>query len=249
MTYILDLFSDLYFLGLLSMLVAFLLSIRMFALTIYFIRTKNLKSEPIDRRKYTLKTTFLGSAGLFATFSLVLVIFGIYAGLDLLDLAKLISLSFTIVLLFWGLRITLNGLIGRYNELSVDKEVISKVSLQKTIQSSIVSKVKSTTDNDIPIGSLQERAVRFTEERAAKFTEESHFLRRRKIAKGYAEEFKKITAQSSNSSIEEESSAHNDSPILSLPASTERLAKAKKSKFRRGVAKGFKEVGKQTELH
>ena len=185
MSYIQVLFSDLYFLGLLSLVVAFLLSIRMYALIIYFIRTKNLKSEPIDRSRHTIKTPIPGVAGLFAAFSLVLVIFGIYAGLVQPDLAILISLSVTIVLLFWGLRRILNGFIRRYNKLSVKKEVISNGSLQKTIQSFKVSKEKSIADNDIPIGSLQERAKRVVKER--------HSLRRRNIAKGYAEEFKKIT--------------------------------------------------------
>ena len=246
MTYIQDFFSDLYFLGLLSMLVAFLLSIRMFAGIFYLIRSMNLKSEPTNRSMPTIKTPILGGAGLFAIFSLVLVLSGISAGLDQLDLAKLLSLLVTIIVLFWGLRMTLNILIGRYHELSV--EVESKGSLPKTIQSSKVSKEKATADNDTPIISFQERAARFTEERAAKFTEESHSLRRRNIAKEYAEEFKKITAQSSKITIEEGSSAQNDSPILSLPARAERLAKAKKSSARSGIAIEFIEVKKLTEL-
>ena len=195
MPYIQDLFSDLYFLGLLSMLVAFLLSVRMFARIIYLIRSMNLKSAPIDRSMPTIKTPILGGVGLFAAFSLVLVLSGISAGLDQLDLAKLLSLLVTIIVLIWGLRITLNALLERYHELSVKEEIAGNRSLLKTIQSSKVSKEKATADNDTPIISYQERAARFTEERAAKFTEESHSLRRRNIAKEYAEEFKKITAQ------------------------------------------------------
>ena len=105
MSYLLDLFSNLYILAALSVILTFLSSIRMFPVIIHIVRTKNIMDIPGGRKIHTTNIPTLGGIGLFASFSLCLIIFGISIGLERPDLIKLLSLlGATILLLFMGVK-------------------------------------------------------------------------------------------------------------------------------------------------
>ena len=105
MPHIQALFSNIYFLAFLSAIVAWGLSLRMFPVIIYTVRAKNLMDEPEDRSMHSTKTPTLGGVGLFAAFTLCLILFGIAVGLERPDLLKLLSLlGATMILLFLGIK-------------------------------------------------------------------------------------------------------------------------------------------------
>ncbi len=105
MPHIQALFSNIYFLGFLSAVLTFMLSIRMYPVIIYTVRAKNLMDEPGDRKIHGKITPTLGGVGLFASFSLSLLVFGMSVGLEKLDLIKLIALlTATLILLFLGIK-------------------------------------------------------------------------------------------------------------------------------------------------
>lgn len=99
------LFSNLYFLSFFSLILAYLFSIRMYPVIIYLSRNKNLMDEPEERSMHFTKTPTLGGVGIFLTFSLLIILFGIFSGLKQPDLIKLLSiLAATIILLFLGIK-------------------------------------------------------------------------------------------------------------------------------------------------
>ncbi len=99
------LFSNLLFLCCLSVIVAYLLSVRMYPVIIFLSRKKNLMDEPEARSMHSNKTPTLGGVGLFITFSLSIILFGIFMDLERQDLVKLLSvLAATIILLFLGIK-------------------------------------------------------------------------------------------------------------------------------------------------
>ena len=105
MSYFLDLFSSLYFLAGLSVLLAFFSSIRMFPVIIHTVRTKNIMDEPGGRKIHATNVPTLGGVGLFASFALSLIIFGISINLTRPDLISLLSLiGATLILLFLGMQ-------------------------------------------------------------------------------------------------------------------------------------------------
>ena len=105
MPHIQALFSNIYFLAFSSAIVAWGLSLRMFPVIIHTVRAKNLMDEPEDRSMHSTKTPTLGGVGLFAAFTLTLLIFGISVGLERPDLLKLLSLlGATMILLFLGIK-------------------------------------------------------------------------------------------------------------------------------------------------
>ncbi len=99
------LFSNLFFLCCLSVIVAYLLSVRMYPVIIFLSRKKNLMDEPEERSMHSNKTPTLGGVGLFITFSLSIILFGIFMDLGRQDLIKLLTiLAATIILLFLGIK-------------------------------------------------------------------------------------------------------------------------------------------------
>ena len=105
MPHIQALFSNIYFLAFLSAIVAWGLSLRMFPVIIHTVRAKNLMDEPEDRSMHATKTPTMGGVGLFAAFTLTLMIFGIAVGLERPDLLKLLSIvGATMILLFLGIK-------------------------------------------------------------------------------------------------------------------------------------------------
>ncbi|MGB5499580.1 MAG: MraY family glycosyltransferase, partial [Maribacter sp.] len=105
MTYLPDLFANIYFWATFSGVVAFLVSIRMYPVIIYTVRAKNLMDEPGERKIHATKIPTLGGVGLFAAFALSLILFGLSVGLERPDLLKLLSLlAATMILLFLGMK-------------------------------------------------------------------------------------------------------------------------------------------------
>ena len=105
MSHIQELFSNIYLLGFFSAVLTFVLSIRMYPVIIYTVRTKNLMDEPGNRKIHGTKTPTLGGVGLFASFTLSLLVFGMSVGLQQLDLIKLLALlTATLILLFLGIK-------------------------------------------------------------------------------------------------------------------------------------------------
>ncbi|MEQ8422467.1 MAG: MraY family glycosyltransferase [Arenibacter algicola] len=111
MAFVYELFSNLYFLGIVSVCIPLLLCYRMYPVIIYAVRSKNLMDEPGDRSMHTSKTPTLGGVGLFIAFSLSFAFLGLLVDLSKPDLIKLISLlSATIMLMFLGVKDDLFGL-------------------------------------------------------------------------------------------------------------------------------------------
>ncbi len=105
MAYLETLFVNPFILGCISIIVAFLLSLRLYPVIIYLVRKKNLMDEPEDRSIHEHKTPTLGGVGLFITFSLSIILIALVASLVHLDLIKLLSLlAATIILLFLGIK-------------------------------------------------------------------------------------------------------------------------------------------------
>ncbi|PIE99952.1 MAG: undecaprenyl-phosphate alpha-N-acetylglucosaminyl 1-phosphate transferase [Maribacter sp.] len=97
--------SNIYFICLFAILLAFILSDRMFPIIIYTVRIKNLMDEPGDRSTHSLKTPTLGGVGVFATFSVTVLLFGVFSGLQRPDLLKLMGIiGSTTILLFLGVK-------------------------------------------------------------------------------------------------------------------------------------------------
>jgi len=73
MAYLYNLFTNPYVLVFVALLIPILLSLRMYPVIIYLVKSKNLMDEPIDRSMHTAKTPTLGGVGMFITFSLTLI--------------------------------------------------------------------------------------------------------------------------------------------------------------------------------
>ncbi|MCM4174106.1 undecaprenyl/decaprenyl-phosphate alpha-N-acetylglucosaminyl 1-phosphate transferase [Arenibacter sp. TNZ] len=105
MAYLYNLFTNPYVLVFVALLIPILLSLRMYPVIIYLVKSKNLMDEPIDRSMHTAKTPTLGGVGMFITFSLTLITAGMLLGLSQEDLLKLLSLlAATITLMFLGIK-------------------------------------------------------------------------------------------------------------------------------------------------
>ena len=114
MTFLQDLFANIYILGFFSALLTFGLSIRMYPVIIYTVRTKNLMDESGERKIHASKIPTLGGVGLFAAFTLSLILFAMSAGLDQPDLIKLLSLlAATMILLFLGVKDELMAILSK----------------------------------------------------------------------------------------------------------------------------------------
>lgn len=100
-----SLFQNLYFLVFFSIVFSVLVSLRIYPVIIYLAHKKKLMDEPDSRSGHIQKTPTLGGVGMFFTFSLALILLGILANLNQVDLIKLLSiLGGTIILLFLGIK-------------------------------------------------------------------------------------------------------------------------------------------------
>lgn len=94
-----------YLVAVLAVIGAYLFSIRLFPVLIYLSHKKNLMDEPVERSSHTAKTPTLGGVGVFISFSLVLILFGIFADFSKGELIKLLTIvGASILLLFLGLK-------------------------------------------------------------------------------------------------------------------------------------------------
>lgn len=111
MAYLNELFTNTYLLVCVAILAPVLLSLRMYPVIIYLVKSKNLMDEPIERSMHTAKTPTLGGVGMFISFSLTLITLGMVLGLSQADLIKLLSIvAATITLMFLGIKDDLMGL-------------------------------------------------------------------------------------------------------------------------------------------
>ncbi|PXX25032.1 MraY family glycosyltransferase [Arenibacter sp. ARW7G5Y1] len=111
MAYLYELFTNTYLLVCVAILAPVLLSLRMYPVIIYLVKSKNLMDEPIDRSMHTAKTPTLGGVGMFITFSLTLIGLGMVMGLSQIELIKLLSIiAASITLMFLGIKDDLVGL-------------------------------------------------------------------------------------------------------------------------------------------
>jgi len=100
-----SIFSNHYLLAIFAVVGTYLFSIRLFPILIFLSHKKNLMDEPVDRSSHSQKTPTLGGVGIFISFSLVLILFGIFAGFIREDLIKLLTIiGASILLLFLGLK-------------------------------------------------------------------------------------------------------------------------------------------------
>jgi len=114
MTYFYDAMTNTYAYAFLGGLIAFVLAYRIIPVIIYTVRAKNLMDEPGDRSVHSTKTPTLGGVGMFAAFSISIILFGILAGLERPDLIKLLSVVLaTIILMFLGIKDDLIALAAR----------------------------------------------------------------------------------------------------------------------------------------
>lgn len=111
MAYLNELFTNTYLLVCVAILAPVLLSLRMYPVIIYLVKSKNLMDEPIDRSTHTAKTPTLGGVGMFISFSLALIGLGMVLDLSQADLIKLLSIvAASITLMFLGIKDDLLGL-------------------------------------------------------------------------------------------------------------------------------------------
>ena len=111
MAYLNELFTNTYLLVCVAILAPVLLSLRMYPVIIYLVKSKNLMDEPIERSMHTDKTPTLGGVGMFISFSLALIGLGMVLDLSQADLIKLLSvLAASITLMFLGIKDDLLGL-------------------------------------------------------------------------------------------------------------------------------------------
>ncbi len=90
---------------LLAFILAYFISVRTYPVIIYLSRKKNLMDDPEGRSSHSLRTPTLGGVGLFITFSVTLILMGIFADLTQESLIKLLSiLGGVIILLFLGIK-------------------------------------------------------------------------------------------------------------------------------------------------
>lgn len=110
MNYLQDLFSNLYLFGFFAIGIPLLLSLRMFLIIIYSVRLKNLMDDPVERSMHDRKTPTMGGVGIFITFSISLLVWGMLAPLLKEDLIRLLSIIVAcIMLLFLGIKDDLIG--------------------------------------------------------------------------------------------------------------------------------------------
>ena len=114
MAYLYEILTNTYLLVFVAILAPVLLSLRMYPVIIYLVKSKNLMDEPVDHSMHTAKTPTLGGVGMFISFSLTLITLGMLLGLSQADLIKLLSIvAASITLMFLGIKDDLMGLAPR----------------------------------------------------------------------------------------------------------------------------------------
>lgn len=100
-----DLFNNIYFLLFFCIAFPLLLSVRLYPVIIYLAHEKKLMDEPLERSMHVTKTPTLGGVGMFVSFSLAIIILGIFVDLTKIELVQILSIiGGTIILLFLGIK-------------------------------------------------------------------------------------------------------------------------------------------------
>lgn len=110
MNYLQDIFSNLYVLGFFAIFIPIILSLRLFIIIIYFVKLKNLMDDPVERSMHDCQTPTLGGVGIFISFSISLILWGMLTPLSQVELIRLLSIVVgCIILLFLGIKDDLIG--------------------------------------------------------------------------------------------------------------------------------------------
>ncbi len=99
MTYLTDLFSNIFLLCGAALAMTLLISFRLYPIIIYVVNKKGLMDEPEERKAHTTSIPTLGGIGLFISFSITISLLVVIAGLSGPDQIKLVSLMPAIILL------------------------------------------------------------------------------------------------------------------------------------------------------
>jgi UDP-N-acetylmuramyl pentapeptide phosphotransferase/UDP-N-acetylglucosamine-1-phosphate transferase len=101
MDYISFLFHDIYYLGIVAVVLAYVLAIKMFPAIICLATEKNLMAVPGERSMHTKKTPNLGGVGIFIAFSLCIMILGGLKSLETLQMDHLLLLLAAVTIMFF----------------------------------------------------------------------------------------------------------------------------------------------------
>ena len=111
MAYLYDLFTNRYLLALTAVFLPLLLSLRLYPVVIFLVRSKNLMDEPVDRSTHTHKTPTLGGVAIFIAYSLSLILIALAVPLQQGQLVDLLAIiGATNMLMFLGIKDDLIGL-------------------------------------------------------------------------------------------------------------------------------------------
>lgn len=111
MEYFTYLFSNIYYLGILALIISFVLALKMFPVVIFLANEKNLLAIPEARSMHTQKTPNLGGVGIFIAFSLSILILAGLNGFAKFDVERLLLLLAAInIMFFLGVKDDLIGI-------------------------------------------------------------------------------------------------------------------------------------------
>ncbi|MCJ7467185.1 MAG: undecaprenyl/decaprenyl-phosphate alpha-N-acetylglucosaminyl 1-phosphate transferase [Maribacter sp.] len=98
-----DLFSNIYFLASVSVIITMLASFRLYPIIIYVVNKKGLMDDPQTRSSHITSVPTLGGIGIFIAFSLTIMLLGVVVDLVQPELLKLVSLmAAALILLIMG---------------------------------------------------------------------------------------------------------------------------------------------------
>ena len=114
MDYLFYLFSYIYFLGIIAIIISFILAIKMFPVIICLANEKDLMAVPETRSMNTKNTPNLGGVGIFIAFSLSIMILGGLKSFEQFHIGQLLLLLAAITIMFFlGVKDDLIGISPR----------------------------------------------------------------------------------------------------------------------------------------
>ena len=114
MEYISFLLNDIYYLGIIAVLISYVLATKMFPAIICLANEKDLMAAPGERSMHTKKTPNLGGVGIFIAFSLSIMILGGLKSFETLQVNHLLLLLASVTIMFFlGVKDDLIGISPR----------------------------------------------------------------------------------------------------------------------------------------
>lgn len=114
MEYISFLLNDIYYLGIIAVLISYVLATKMFPAIICLANEKDLMAAPGERSMHTKKTPNLGGVGIFIAFSLSIMILGGIKSFETLQVNHLLLLLASVTIMFFlGVKDDLIGISPR----------------------------------------------------------------------------------------------------------------------------------------